>query len=105
MNEIVFCCAECGGVAGEGISLKMCKSCMSVRYCNAECQRNHWPKHKTECKLLVYSLCSLRRKVLNEMLSLMGNKWQVSYSIDETNVPKEEDEQRKEYVMLRLANN
>jgi hypothetical protein len=54
--------------------------------------------------LLVYSLWSLRRKVLNEMLSLMENKWQVSYSNEETNVSKEEDEQRKEYIMLRFAN-
>ena len=50
MNEIDVCCADCGGVAGGGISLKTCKSCMLVKYCNAECQRNHWPKHKKECK-------------------------------------------------------
>jgi hypothetical protein len=48
MNEIDACCAECG-VAG-GASLKTCKSCMRVRYCNPTCQRNHWPKHKKECK-------------------------------------------------------
>ena len=23
---------------------------MLVRYCNANCQRNHWPKHKKDCK-------------------------------------------------------
>ena len=43
------CCAECGE-AGEGVSLKVCKACMLARYCNADCQRNHWPKHKNECK-------------------------------------------------------
>jgi hypothetical protein len=43
------CCAECGEEGG--ISLKVCKSCMLVRYCNADCQRNHWPKHKAACKL------------------------------------------------------
>ena len=26
-------------------------SCMTVRYCNAACQRNHWPTHKKQCKL------------------------------------------------------
>jgi TPR repeat protein len=46
----VVCCADCGGVAGGGISLKACKSCMLVKYCNAECQRNHWPRHKKVCK-------------------------------------------------------
>jgi hypothetical protein len=48
VNATVHCCAECGE---EGdVSLKACKSCMLVRYCNADCQRNHWPKHKQFCK-------------------------------------------------------
>jgi TPR repeat protein len=51
MNEINVCCADCGSEAGEGVSLKACKSCMRVRYCNAKCQRNHWSKHKNYCKL------------------------------------------------------
>jgi hypothetical protein len=44
-----LCCAECGEEGGT--SLKMCKSCMHAKYCNAACQRNHWPKHKKDCKL------------------------------------------------------
>jgi TPR repeat protein len=24
---------------------------MQAKYCNAECQKNHWPKHKTACKI------------------------------------------------------
>jgi len=44
------CCADCGGVAGEGVSLKVCKACMLARYCSPTCQRNHWRKHRTECK-------------------------------------------------------
>ena len=43
------CCAECGKEGG--VSLKTCKACMSVKYCNASCQHNQWPKHKIECKL------------------------------------------------------
>jgi TPR repeat protein len=45
------CCAECGEEEGGGVSLKVCKACMSVKYCNAKCQKNHWAKHKKECKL------------------------------------------------------
>ena len=45
------CCADCGGVAGEGVSLKTCKACMSVKYCSANCQKKHWPTHKKQCKL------------------------------------------------------
>ena len=44
----ISCCAECG--AEGGASLKTCKACMHARYCSAECQRNHWPMHKTACK-------------------------------------------------------
>jgi len=40
-------CANCGCMdEEEGISLKACKSCMLVKYCNPTCQRNHWPNHK-----------------------------------------------------------
>ena len=48
MNKIDVCCAECGKEGG--VSLKACKSCMQVKYCNAICQKNHWPKHKKLCK-------------------------------------------------------
>jgi len=45
------CCAECGKEEGDGgVSLKACKSCMQVRYCNAACQHKHWLAHKKACK-------------------------------------------------------
>ena len=42
------CCAECGKEEEEGgaVTLKVCKACMLVKYCNAECQRKHWPIKK-----------------------------------------------------------
>ena len=43
------CCADCG--AEGGVSLKMCKACMGVMYCNAVCQKKHWATHKKQCKL------------------------------------------------------
>jgi TPR repeat protein len=48
MNQINVCCADCGEEGGA--SLKACTACRLVKYCNAKCQRNHWPKHKKECK-------------------------------------------------------
>jgi hypothetical protein len=42
------CCAECG--ADGGASLKVCKSCLSVKYCGAACQKKHWSTHKKQCK-------------------------------------------------------
>ena len=49
-SHSTHCCADCGSVAGEGLTLKACKACMLVKYCNAECQRKHWSTHKKECK-------------------------------------------------------
>jgi hypothetical protein len=49
MNQINSCCAECGKEGG--VSLKVCKACMQVKYCNAECQHKHWATHKKQCKL------------------------------------------------------
>ena len=46
-----ICCADCGEEEGGIVSLKACKSCMFVKYCNATCQRNHWSKHKKLCKM------------------------------------------------------
>ena len=48
-DATAHCCAECGKEGGA--TLKVCKSCMFAKYCNANCQRNHWKKHKKECKL------------------------------------------------------
>ena len=46
------CCSECGKEEEEGaVKLKACKSCMHAKYCNAACQKKHWPKHKIPCKL------------------------------------------------------
>jgi hypothetical protein len=49
MTTTTSCCAECGKEGG--VSLKVCKSCMSVKYCDATCQKKHWPTHKAACKL------------------------------------------------------
>jgi len=48
-DESARCCAECEEEGG--VSLKVCKSCMQVKYCNTECQHKHWAKHKKQCKL------------------------------------------------------
>ena len=49
-NIIMSCCASCGAAEGDGIQLRTCTACKSVRYCGVTCQRNHRPKHKKACK-------------------------------------------------------
>ena len=51
-NSSVSICAACGKA---GDNLKACTSCKQVKYCNRNCQKLHWPKHKKECKHLADS--------------------------------------------------
>ena len=43
-------CASCGITGCEDVKLKDCSACYLVKYCNDECEKDHWPKHKKECK-------------------------------------------------------
>jgi len=38
-------CAVCGNLE----NLKRCVQCKKVLYCKIDCQRQHWPKHKSFC--------------------------------------------------------
>ncbi len=42
-------CASCGKGDGDDVKLKIC-ACKLVKYCCVECQKNHRPKHKRECR-------------------------------------------------------
>jgi hypothetical protein len=48
-------CQHCGEKSEH---LKICSMCKSVRYCNSDCQKKDWVKHKTTCKIdrLAYGL-------------------------------------------------
>ncbi len=47
---------RCGNFSGEcegALPFKQCGGCRAVRYCGADCQREHWREgHRAECKLL-----------------------------------------------------
>ena len=49
-DTTMICCASCGIAQKDDIKLKKCTACYLVRYCSINCQRNHRPKHKRECK-------------------------------------------------------
>ena len=40
-------CAFCHSKSG---TLKRCLGCKNVLYCGKTCQKEHWKKHKTECR-------------------------------------------------------
>ena len=49
-------CAGCGIAGVDDIKLKDCSACHLVKYCGVKCQREHWQKHKKECKKRVAEL-------------------------------------------------
>ena len=50
-NEVdTLCCASCGIAENDDVKLKNCAACYLVRYCSVNCQKNHRPKHKRDCK-------------------------------------------------------
>ncbi len=49
-SDTMMCCANCGKAEGDDVKLKICTACKLVKYCGVECQKNHRPRHKKECK-------------------------------------------------------
>ena len=43
-------CASCGIAGVDDVKLKDCSACHLVKYCGVNCQKDHRPKHKKECK-------------------------------------------------------
>ena len=43
-------CASCGKAAVDNVKLKICTACKLVKYCSVDCQKNHRPQHKKECR-------------------------------------------------------
>ena len=45
-------CAHCGATEAKTASGKLlrCGRCKAVSFCSADCQKAHWPTHKSECK-------------------------------------------------------
>jgi hypothetical protein len=47
-------CSNCGKAVDDtdGGKLKTCNTCQTAKYCNADCQKAHWKKHKMDCETI-----------------------------------------------------
>ncbi|KAL3789205.1 hypothetical protein HJC23_002790 [Cyclotella cryptica] len=57
-----FTCSACGSPA----ATSKCTKCRCARYCNRECQRSHWPYHKSHCGM------TTKRQHQDEILAARG---------------------------------
>lgn len=79
LTTILTCCGYesvcgapgCGKKEMSGTKLQRCTVCKVERFCNADCQRKGWEKHKGECEGL--------RDARNEILSMLNHvpDWRV----------------------------
>ncbi|KIW62436.1 hypothetical protein PV04_10609 [Phialophora macrospora] len=52
-QTITSYCFRCQHRPGpEEVPLKRCARCRARHYCSTDCQRNDWPRHKQECRVL-----------------------------------------------------
>ena len=49
-EEMMSRCASCGVAGSDDVKLMKCTACHLVRYCGVKCQKDHWKKHKKECR-------------------------------------------------------
>lgn len=49
-NSISYAASRhCAACFKEDVGLKKCSKCISILYCSADCQREHWNTHKPTC--------------------------------------------------------
>jgi hypothetical protein len=48
-GELIVKCEKCDKREGKSGDAKKCSRCKAVFYCNRECQKAHWKKHKKHC--------------------------------------------------------
>ena len=51
-TKLSLSCSWCSGCFRKCEDLKPCGKCFTSAYCNVDCQRSHWSKHKKLCKVL-----------------------------------------------------
>ena len=54
---------KCSGCNQEKIGLKSCGGCREAWYCDKECQKKAWPKHKHLCRQVIATISELSERL------------------------------------------
>jgi hypothetical protein len=77
-SEVVTQCNNCERLNYGGESERLnCSRCNIACYCNVECQKAHWPKHKKACKLVTCQHCE--KLETTKLFSMCARCQQVFY--------------------------
>ena len=78
VNQTKFSAPWCSRCFRKNEELKLCSRCFTASYCNTDCQKSHWPKHRKLCKVLreksSFLITSMEnRGDLDDFFSVRGN--------------------------------
>ncbi|KAJ3865598.1 hypothetical protein EV359DRAFT_63016 [Lentinula novae-zelandiae] len=57
-------CDQCGQVETPVARFRLCGGCMVTQYCSQECQKVHWPHHKTICQHTTSQIASIKQQAV-----------------------------------------
>ena len=68
-ENILHACGSChaSGTAEQQIDLK-CALCRVARYCNRDCQTNHWKDHKAHCYAFGVNRYRVKKPILDAII-------------------------------------
>ena len=87
-----------------------CSNCLNAHYCGVECQRNHWPRHRSLCQQTVERTIEVveRMKELHELKETNSGVAATYYwgnvpAVDLINLPMNEGEEYSNPLALLLC--
>ena len=70
-------CDTCDSCGQSSMKTKRCSGCKTTRYCDAACQKSHWPVHRRMCRQ-IQDESKARRRELGEALLEASGRGQLS---------------------------
>ena len=76
-GEAADACDTCDSCGQSSTKTKQCSGCKTTRYCDAACQKSHWPVHGQMCRQ-IQNESKARRRELGEALLEASARGQLS---------------------------